>query len=126
TDLTSWLRETLQARGEPRDVVVSRNSRDLPMLSIPVVQGWIVTQITDLPPPGGVFHLILMWLALIALGAIAVAVFFANRMVKPLVLLEKAIESVGPDAVLPNLAITGPAEVRVTAKALNSLSSRLK
>ncbi|MBO4223833.1 two-component sensor histidine kinase [Bradyrhizobium neotropicale] len=126
TDVTSWLRETLQARGMSRDVVVSRSSRHVPMLSIRVDQGWLITQITDLPPPGGVFNLILMWLALIALGAIAIALFFANRMVKPLVLLEKAIESVGPDALLPELAITGPAEVRVTAKALNSLSSRLK
>jgi signal transduction histidine kinase len=126
TDTTSRLRETLEARGVPRDVVVSRNSRDLPMLSIPVEQGWLITQITDLPPPGGVFNLILRWLALIALGAIAIAIFFANRMVKPLVLLEKAIESVGSDVLLPELAITGPAEVRVTAKALNSLSSRLK
>ena len=32
----------------------------------------------------------------------------------------------GPDALLPELAITGPAEVRVAAKALNSLSNRLK
>ena len=47
-------------------------------------------------------------------------------MVKPLVLLERAIESVGPDALLPELPITGPAEVRVAAKALNSLSGRLK
>lgn len=126
TDVTSWLRETLEARGVPRDVVVFRNSSGLPMLSIPVDQGWLVAQITDLPPPGGVFNLILMWLAVIALGAIAIALLFANRMVKPLVLLEKAIESVGPDALLPELAITGPVEVRVTAKALNSLSSRLK
>jgi signal transduction histidine kinase len=126
TDLTSWLRATLEARGAPRDVVVSRSSRNLPMLSIPVDQGWLVTQITDLPPPGGVFKLILTWLALIALGAIGIALFFANRMVKPLVLLEKAMASVGSDALLPELAITGPAEVRVTAKALNSLSSRLK
>jgi signal transduction histidine kinase len=101
-------------------------SRDLTMLSIPVNGGWLVTQLTDLPPPGGVFNTILVFFAFIALGAIAVAVFFANRMVKPLVLLEKAIESVGPDALLPELAITGPAEVRVTARALNSLSSRLK
>jgi hypothetical protein len=43
-----------------------------------------------------------------------------------LVLLERAIESVGPDALLPEVAIEGPAEVRVAAKALNSLSSRLK
>ncbi|RKE65892.1 sensor histidine kinase [Pseudorhodoplanes sinuspersici] len=126
TEVTSWLRETLKARGVPRDVLVSRNLRDLPMLSIPLDQGWLVTQLTDLPPPGGVFNIVLMWLALIALGAIAIALFFAHRMVKPLVLLERAIESVGPDALLPELAIKGPAEVRVAAKALNSLSSRLK
>ncbi|WP_164107870.1 HAMP domain-containing protein, partial [Serratia marcescens] len=71
-------------------------------------------------------NMILLWLAFIALGAIAIALFFANRMVKPLVLLERAIESVGTDALLPELAVKGPAEVRVAAKALNSLSSRLK
>jgi signal transduction histidine kinase len=126
TEVTSWLREMLEVRGVPRNVVVSRNSHDLPMLSIPVGEGWLVTGIIDLPPPGGVFNLILTWLALIAFGAIAIALFFANRMVKPLVLLERAIESVRPDGLLPELPVTGPAEVRVTAKALNSLSSRLK
>lgn len=126
TDITSWLREALAARGIPRDVLVSRDARNLPMLSIPVDQGWIVKQITDLPPQGGFLSALLLWLALIAFGAIAIALFFANRMVKPLVLLERAIESVGPDALLPELAIKGPAEVRVAAKALNSLSSRLK
>jgi signal transduction histidine kinase len=124
-DLTDWLRDALKARGAPRSVVVSRKD-DLPLLSIPVDNGWIITQIPDLPPQGGVFKLLLIWLALIALGALALSLFLANRMVKPLVLLERAIESVGPDALLPELAITGPAEVRVAAKALNSLSSRLK
>lgn len=125
-DMTSWLREILKARGAPRDVLVSRDSRDLPMLSIPIDQGWLITQIPDLPPQGGTFKLLLMWLALIAIGAMAIALFFADRMVKPLVLLERAIESVGPDALLPELAVTGPAEVRVAARALNSLSSGLK
>lgn len=126
TDITSWLRETLATRGTPRDVLVSRDARNLPMLSVPVDQGWIVKQITDLPPQGGFLNALLLWLALIAFGAVAIALFIANRMVKPLVLLEKAIETVGPDAVLPELVVTGPAEVRVAAKALNSLSSRLK
>ena len=124
-EITAWLRDALKARGIPRNVEVSRKDR-LPLLSIPVDRGWIITQITDLPPGGGRFNLLLIWLAFIALGALAAALFFANRMVKPLVLLERAIESVGPDALLPELAITGPAEVRVAAKALNSLSSRLK
>jgi signal transduction histidine kinase len=43
--MTSWLREALATRGAPRDVVVSRSSRDLPMLSIPVDGGWIVAQV---------------------------------------------------------------------------------
>jgi signal transduction histidine kinase len=124
-DLTAWLRDALKDRGTPNNVVVSRKD-NLPLLSIPVDRGWIVMQIPDLPPRGGVFNLLLIWLAFIALGALAAALFFANRMVKPLVLLERAIESVGPDALLPELAITGPAEVRVAAKALNSLSGRLK
>jgi signal transduction histidine kinase len=47
-------------------------------------------------------------------------------MVKPLVMLESAVASVGPQAILPLLPERGPAEVRATAKALNSLSSRLK
>ncbi|WP_309142412.1 ATP-binding protein [Bradyrhizobium sp. sGM-13] len=125
TDLTAWLRDELKARGLSRNVLVSRKN-DLPLLSIPVDQGWIIIQIPDLPPPGGLFNLLLMWHSLIALGSLAIALFFANRMVKPLVVLERAIESVGPDALLPELSVTGPAEVRVTAKALNSLSSRLK
>jgi signal transduction histidine kinase len=47
-------------------------------------------------------------------------------MVRPLALLESTVESVGPDGVLPRLPERGPAEVRATARALNSLSSRLK
>jgi signal transduction histidine kinase len=47
-------------------------------------------------------------------------------MVKPLVMLESAVASVGPEGFLPLLPERGPAEVRATAKALNSLSSRLK
>lgn len=124
-DLTSRLREALKARGTPRNVVVSREG-DAPLLSIPADQGWIIMQIPDLPPQGGVFNLLLVWLSIFTFGATAVAIFVANRMVKPLVLLEKAIESVGPDALLPELPVSGPAEVRVAARALNSLSSRLK
>jgi signal transduction histidine kinase len=36
------------------------------------------------------------------------------------------VASVGPDGILPHLPERGPAEVRATAKALNSLSSRLR
>jgi signal transduction histidine kinase len=62
----------------------------------------------------------------IALGAAVIAVFVSNRMVRPLALLEKAVASVGPDGLMPELPERGSAEVRATAKALNSLSARLK
>ena len=89
-------------------------------------QGWLLMPISDLPPRGTPWRGILRWLALITVGATVIAVFVANRMVKPLVLLESTLESVGPDGILPILPERGPAEVRVTARALNSLSLRLR
>ncbi|WP_041801889.1 sensor histidine kinase [Rhodopseudomonas palustris] len=124
-NLTAWLRQAVAERGMPRDVVVSRNDH-LPLLSVPVDRGWIVTEIADLPPEGGILNRLLKWLAFVTFGVLPVALFFANRMVKPLVVIERAIANVGPDGLLPELPIEGPAEVRLAAKALNSLSSRLK
>ena len=98
------------------------------VVSIPVEgRGWLLMPISDLPPQGVPWNVLFRWLALITLGATAIAVFVANRMVRPLVLLEDAVESVGSDAMLlPVLPERGPAEVRATARALNSLSARLK
>ncbi len=125
---TQRLRAALAARGIDLPVVVSRARRDaLLTVSIPIADpGWLLMPISDLPPQGVPWKALLKWLALITFGAAAIAVFVANRMVRPLVLLENAVESVGPDAMLPVLPERGPAEVRATARALNSLSARLK
>jgi len=122
------LRDTLAGRGLDLDVIVSRGGWRAPLVvSIPVEgKGWVLLPITDFPRRGVPWRALARWLFLITLGAIVIGVFFANRMVRPLALLENAVESVGPDGVLPTLPERGPAEVRVTAKALNSLSSRLK
>lgn len=126
-DVTKWLREALASRGSDLEVTVSRASETgPPEVSIPSPTGWVIADIPGLPPPGGPWRALYMWLALITLGALAIAIFVANRMIKPLVLLERAIEQVGPDAILPELPVRGPAEVKVAARALNSLSSRLK
>ena len=107
---------------------VSRDGWRAPlMVSVPIGnRGFVVFPITDLPPQGVPWRGLLRWLLLITIGATAIAVFVANRMVRPLALLESAVESVGPDGMLPALPERGPAEVRATAKAMNSLSSRLK
>jgi signal transduction histidine kinase len=126
---TRRIRASLAARGIDLPVVVTRDGRQAPLVvSIPIQdKGWLLLPITDLPPQGVPWKVLLRWLALITLGATAIAVFVANRMVRPLVLLEDAVESVGADAMLmPVFPERGPAEVRATARALNSLSARLK
>ena len=126
--LTQRLREALSARGLDLAVTVTRSGRGAPLVvSIPIEgRGWLLFPISDLPPQGVPWWVLMRWLLLITFGATAIAVFVANRMVRPLAFLEDAVESVGPDGMLPVLPERGPAEVRATAKALNSLSSRLK
>jgi signal transduction histidine kinase len=124
---TERLRSELASRGLNLPVTISRESRKTALIvSIPVGNQWLLMPISDLPPERKPWFGLLKWLALITLGVTAIAVFTAHRMVQPLALLENAVESVGPDGILPILAERGPAEVRATARALNSLSSRLR
>ena len=123
------LREGLLERGLDLPVQVSRDGREAPLIvSVPIAgEGWLWLPTSALPrrhrPP---WRSLVRWLILIALGATVIAVFVSNRLVRPLVFLENAVASVGPDGVMPELPERGPAEVRATAKALNSLSARLK
>lgn len=125
---TERLRAELAKRGHALPVTISRKDRDAPLVvSIPIEgKGWLLMPISDPPPQRKPWYGLLKWLALITVGVSAVAIFAAHRMVQPLVLLENTVESVGPDAILPLLPEKGPAEVRATARALNSLSSRLR
>lgn len=125
--MTGLLRAALRDRGSNLDVLISRAAPTSSLVVfIPVDGGWVGMPMSDIPPPDGGWRALGSWLALITLGALAIAIFFVNRTVKPLALLEKTIEGVGDDAMLPELPIRGPAEVRATARALNSLSLRLK
>jgi len=125
---TAALRAKLNKRGLDLPIVVSRDGRHAPLtVSVPIEsRGWLSIPISDLPPQGVPWKGLVRWLLVITVGATAVAVFTANRMVRPLVFLENAVASVGSDGLLPELPERGPAEVRATAKALNSLSTRLK
>jgi signal transduction histidine kinase len=125
---TERLRAELAARGHELPVSITRKDWNAPLVvSIPIgSKGWLLMPISDLPPQRKPWYGLLKWLALITVGVMAIAVFAAHRMVQPLVLLENAVQSVGPDAILPLLPERGPAEVRATARALNSLSSRLR
>ena len=124
---TASLRELLKERGLDLPVTVSRDGHHAPLIiSIPMGAQWLWMPTSGMPPPGPPWKALFRWLTVIALGATVIAVFVANRMVRPLVFLQNAVASVGPDGLMPELPERGPAEVRATANALNSLSERLK
>ncbi len=124
---TAGLREILAARGLDLPVTITRDGHQAPLIvSVPIEGRWLWMPTSGMPPPGPPWKTLTRWLTAIALGATVIAVFVANRMVRPLVFLENAVASVGPDGLMPELPERGPAEVRATAKALNSLSTRLK
>lgn len=127
--LTDGLRSTLKRRGSTLDVTVFRgNGNGEPsVVSIPIADGrWLAVPIRNAPPSSGASTILVDWLFLITAGATVIALFVANRVVRPLVFLDSVIASVGADVILPILPERGPGEVRAAARALNNLSARLK
>ncbi|WEK51442.1 MAG: ATP-binding protein [Candidatus Kaistia colombiensis] len=126
--LTQALRELLDHIGRPREVVVTQpRPHAPPMVSIPIDDlGYIAVPLSNTPPQRAGWVILIGWMVAIVLGAAGIALVIANRLTKPLQMIESAIASVGPDGVLPPLPETGSAETRATAGALNRLSARLK
>lgn len=121
---TGLIRAGLARLGKSLDVIVTHQAEDIRFRTASIRIGpdsWILVDIDPSSEPE-----LWIWFVLITIGVGSVAVFAANRMSKPLALLESAAESVSPDGILPALAERGPAEVRATAAAINSLSARLK
>lgn len=87
---------------------------------------WVVSEIPDFRPAPGGLRALAGWIVLIVLGSTAISIFAASKIIKPLQLLEDAIGRIGADGMLPPIPESGSGEVRVTAHALNTLSSRLK
>lgn len=121
---TELMRSAAARLGVPLDIAVTHHAADS-LFRIASVRigphGWLLV---DFDPPSD--PQLWGWFALITIGIGSISVFAANRMSRPLALLESAVEQVSADGVLPALAERGPAEVRATAAAINSLSARLK
>nr|WP_246753821.1 ATP-binding protein [Jiella flava] len=120
------IRDALAARGIDQDVriVGDPNSRTR-QLAFEIRPGrWAYLPYPGFPPrnlPGFVTYL-----AVLALGAAAVSIFAATKMTRPLVILNEAVSTVGPDGLPAHIPEDGPAEVRVTASALNRLTARVR
>lgn len=120
---TEVLRRAAMRLGTPLDLTVTIPAdHRLRTASLKLdADHWLVTQFDPPSDP----HL-LGWLALITLSVGGISMCAANRLSRPLALLESAVESVAADGTLPHLAERGPTEIRVTAAAINALSTRLK
>lgn len=82
---------------------------------------------TDMPLPPPSFPLRLVaWLMLTGLGFTAVILVVVNRLLRPLVLLQKTVDEIGPNGELPVLKEAGSAEVRAAVRTINALGERLK
>jgi len=126
-DAADWLNEELARRGSPLAVRVTREpSGERLHISVPILPGrWLILSMPDRPPPRGGWAILVGWMALIVAGVAAIALVVADRMTRPLALLEEAVATVKPDGTLPRLAEVGPSDVKATARALNRLSARL-
>jgi signal transduction histidine kinase len=123
-DQAEKIRSATVRLGVPLEITVTHKTDDIRFRIASVRVGprsWVLVDFDPSSDPE-----FWMWFALITIGVGSIAVFAANRMSRPLALLESAAESVSADGILPALAERGPAEVRATAAAINSLASRLK
>lgn len=109
------------------NVVVPERSSE-PVAALQLGDGrWMLFDFPGPPgPPTQLFVALGAWLTLIVLGVVAVALVMARRVTHPFGVLERAIASVGPDGLLPQMPEAGSGEARQTAAALNRLSDRLR
>jgi signal transduction histidine kinase len=126
--MSRFLTETMASIGPARVAIATEAAGTSAVLASVQIgaDDWVVAQIPDLRPPPGRWWALAGWIVLIVLGSTAISIFAASKIIRPLQLLEDAIGRIGPDGMLPPIPETGSGEVRATAQALNTLSSRLK
>lgn len=126
--MSRFLTRALGKTGTARTALVTQPpASPLVIASVELGAGdWLVTEIPDLRAPPDAWWVLAGWIILIVLGSTAISIFAASKIIKPLQLLDDAVGRIGADGVLPMIPETGSGEVRATAQALNTLSTRLK
>jgi signal transduction histidine kinase len=86
---------------------------------------WRVVQTPPRPAIGPWQRRAMLWFALSALVLLPFAWFFARRLTRPIRRFADAADRLGTDPLAPSVLPEGPAELRVTAQALNRMQRRL-
>jgi signal transduction histidine kinase len=66
------------------------------------------------------------WFLLVAAGTFGVALWFAYQITRHLSALERVAATIDADGIVPQLPESWPAELKATARALNTMTARLK
>ena len=126
-ELTDLLQSQLRDAGSDLEVVVTRPTGAAhPVASIKLQAGWLAIPIPDRHRREDVLFALAGWFLLVAIGTVGVALWFAYRITRHLSALERVAATIDADGVVPRLPENGPAELKATARALNTMTARLK
>src|ERR1700694_5648146 len=125
-ELTNLLQSQLRSVGSDLEVVVTQPAETAhPFVSIKLKSGWLALPVPERHRSEVLFALA-GWFLLVALGTVCVALWFAYRITRHLAVLERVAETIDADGTIPQLPESGPAELKATARALNTMTARLK
>jgi signal transduction histidine kinase len=127
-ELRHLLQSQLRRAGSDLEVVVTQPAESShPVASVKFKSGWLAVPILDRHhPKEEIRYALAGWILLIAIGAVAVALWFAYRITRHLAILERVAATIDADGIIPRLPESGPAELKATARALNTMTARLK
>ncbi|WP_328588604.1 ATP-binding protein [Brucella grignonensis] len=125
---THFVSEGVRAAGRSWEIFVSHtdNQRSDSVSVKLYPDRWLIVDIPRMGPPPGSTTRLAMWVVAIGVGSGMIALWAANKATKSLRILEDAVSRIGPDGTLAHIPEDGSAEIRATARALNTLSLRLK
>ncbi len=125
-ELTNLLQSQLRSDGSDLEIVVTQPTGAAhPVASVKMKSGWLPLPIPERRGKEEVLFALAGWFLLVALGTVCVALWFAHRITRHLAVLERVAATIDADGVVPRLPETGPAELRATARALNTMTARL-
>jgi signal transduction histidine kinase len=126
-DLTNLFQSQLRENGSDLEIVVTQPVRIThPVASIKFKSGWLTIPLRNPHHREEILWSLTGWFLLVAIGTVGVALWFAHRITRHLAVLERVAATIDADGILPRLPETGPAELKATARALNTMTARLK